>query len=68
MALPPAIPEPPAFRKHRSKKSHRAHEAHHRHGGEFYDDDEFRRGQWLLVGGLLVALAIGGWLIFSGLL
>ena len=68
MAAPPAIPEPPAsFAKLRTERKHSAHRRASDRIKNNYDDDEFQRGLWLIVMVVVVLLAVGGGLIFSGL-
>lgn len=69
MAAPPAIPEPSAsLAKHPTEKTHSSHRRASDRIKNTYDDDEFQRGLWLIVMVVLVLLAVGGGLIFSGLL
>jgi hypothetical protein len=69
MALPPAIPEPAAsFAKHPKEKRHSSHRRARDRVKDTYDDDEFRRGLWLIVMVVLVLLTVGGGLVFSGLI
>lgn len=67
MATPPAEPDPrPNFEKLPSRKSPSALHSRSTEGKHAYGD-ESRREDWIVAGVLLATLAVGGWLIFSGL-
>ena len=68
MAPPPADSDHHApFDKHGSHRSRAARPALRGRDSRASGDDESRRNNWMIAGVLAVTLAVGAWLVFSGL-
>ncbi|MBI5771846.1 MAG: hypothetical protein HZA93_29005 [Verrucomicrobia bacterium] len=69
MPQPPDAPEnPSAFAKLGGKSTRVAPASRRRDHNDAYDEEQARRGNWLLLTIVATLLAIGALLIFSGLL